>query len=168
MALVELPCLILAKEGRPDIAGPEHPMRYVTRQLAFDPNGWTPGRAKKLVALFDSLAPTWASRDVPKRHDAVRDALERGGPFPSGPCLEVGAGTGSATADLQRHFDPLFSVDLSAEMLAMGHRWCHGFVPMQLCSRLPTIRSPLRPSSTCSSFRRRWHGSRDRMACCCG
>jgi len=93
-------------------------MRKVTRQVAFDPDGWTPERAAKVAELFDSLAPTWAERDVPERHDAVRDALSRGGPFPTGVCLEAGAGTGSTTPDLVDAFGSVVSTDLSTEMLA--------------------------------------------------
>jgi SAM-dependent methyltransferase len=50
----------------------------------------------------------------------VRDALARGGPFPTGPCLEPGAGTGSATPDLAAAFGRVVSLDLSAEMLALA------------------------------------------------
>lgn len=41
-----------------------HPMREVTRQIAFEPGGWTPGRADKVAALFDGLAAEWNQLDV--------------------------------------------------------------------------------------------------------
>ena len=113
-----LPRQIDATPGRPDIGGPDHPMRLVTREVAFDPAGWTPARAAQVAALFDSLAPEWNSRNVVERHDALRDALTRGGPFPDGVCLEVGAGTGSSTPDLQSVFADVVSTDLSTGMLA--------------------------------------------------
>lgn len=94
-------------------------MRLVTRELAFEPSAWTPQRATEVAALFDMLAPTWSERDVPERHDALRDALQRGGPFPDGVCVEVGAGTGSATPDLLAAFDTVISTDMSVEMLRL-------------------------------------------------
>jgi ubiquinone/menaquinone biosynthesis C-methylase UbiE len=58
-----------------------------------------------------------AGGDRPERHEALADALARGGPFPSGWCVEVGSGTGNATPDLRRAFDDVVSLDLSHEML---------------------------------------------------
>jgi len=95
-------------------------MQRVTAEIASGPDGWTPERAAKVAELFDSLAPTWGERDVPGRHDSVRDALARGGPFPAGPCLEPGAGTGSATPDLVAAFGGVVSLELSAEMVALA------------------------------------------------
>jgi SAM-dependent methyltransferase len=117
MSLVVLPAVIAPKPGRPDISGPDHPMRRVTRDLATRPDAWTAARAAEVKELFGTLAPTWSTRDVPERHDAVRDALARGGPFPEGVCLEVGAGTGSATPDLQGAFSTVVSTDVSIDML---------------------------------------------------
>ena len=120
MALVELPTVLPAKPGRPGIGGPSHPMRQVTREIAFAPDGWTPDRATKVAELFDGLAPGWRERDIPERHDALRDALTRGGPFPSGVCLEVGAGTGAATPELLETVGHVVATDLSAGMLSLA------------------------------------------------
>lgn len=91
-------------------------MRKVTRDIAFEPGGWTPQRRAKVAALFDELAETWNQRDAANRREALVDALDRGGPF--GPtCLEVGSGTGAFTPDLLPAFESVVSVDLSAEML---------------------------------------------------
>jgi SAM-dependent methyltransferase len=117
MPLVVLPTVVPARPGRPDIGGPDHPMRRVTRELATQPGSWTPQRAAEVKEVFGSLAPTWSTRDIPERHDALRDALDRGGPFPDGVCLEVGAGTGSATPDLQRAFGSVVSTDVTIDML---------------------------------------------------
>jgi hypothetical protein len=70
--------------------------------------------------VFDALAAGWRDRDAPERHDALADALTRGGPFPQGWCVEVGSGTENATADLQRAFRDVVSLDLSLEMLRLG------------------------------------------------
>jgi SAM-dependent methyltransferase len=92
-------------------------MRAVTRQVAFEPGGWTPERAAKVAALFDDLAGEWHTRDHPRRIEPLTDALDRGGPFESAVCLEVGSGTGLATPTLVGHFNLVVSIDLSSEML---------------------------------------------------
>jgi SAM-dependent methyltransferase len=97
----------------------DHPMRKVTRQVAFDPEGWTPERAAKVVELFDGLADEWNSRDQPGRDDPLVDALDRGEPG-RGRCLEVGSATGLATPLLTRAFDAVVAVDLSFPMLAQA------------------------------------------------
>ena len=106
--------------GRPEIADDRRFIREVTRQVAFEPGTWTPERAAQVAALFDGLAPSWHERPGAGRHEAVDDALARGGPFPAGPALEVGAGTGMISALLATRLMPLVSVDLSAAMLAVA------------------------------------------------
>jgi SAM-dependent methyltransferase len=115
--LHRLPTIIPRPPERPQVADAEHPIRKVTRQIAFEPTGWDAERRAKLAELFDGLAPTWHERQAANEHDALLDALERGGPYPAGPCLEVGSGTGAFTAELSQRFEPVFSVDLSGEML---------------------------------------------------
>jgi SAM-dependent methyltransferase len=97
--------------------GPDHPMRQVTRDAAFQPASWTKEAAAEVVARFDELAPEWHTRTDPARYVSVQDALDRGGPIPTGPCLEVGSGTGAATGALAARFARVVSVDLSLEML---------------------------------------------------
>lgn len=93
----------------------DHPMRAVTRQVAFE-DGWSPGRAAKVAELFDGLAPEWHLRSTPERLVSLDDALARGD-VPRGKALEVGSGTGIATERLARHFERVASLDLAAEML---------------------------------------------------
>jgi ubiquinone/menaquinone biosynthesis C-methylase UbiE len=93
-------------------------MRHLTRAIATEPDAWTPERATQIAALFDSLASAWRERDAPERHEALADALARGGAFPSGWCLEIGSGTGNATDDLRTAFHDIVSFDLSREMLS--------------------------------------------------
>jgi SAM-dependent methyltransferase len=119
-----LPRVVPCAPGRPELAGPDHPMRKVTRQVAFEPDGWTPERAAKVAQLFDALAPEWHQRSNRERRAPLRDALERAGieaarATANGPatCLEIGSGTGSSTDDLDRRFERVVALDLSREML---------------------------------------------------
>lgn len=95
-------------------------MRKVTRQVAFEPTGWTPERARKVGELFDGLAADWATRLGEGRSDALHDALDRGGPYRTDAlCVELGSGVGLFTPDLieRGRFDNVVAVDLSLEML---------------------------------------------------
>lgn len=118
--LTVLPRVVPPEPGRPDLADDRRPIREVTRQIAFEPHGWTPGRAAHVADLFDGLAPSWHERAAARRFEAVDDALERGGPFPPGPALEIGSGTGLVTPRLASRMSPLVSLDLSAGMLAFA------------------------------------------------
>jgi SAM-dependent methyltransferase len=118
VTLTVLPTTVRVDTPRPDVGGgPAHPMRVITRETAFGNGPWTPERAAKVSALFDSMAPSWTGRDGPDRHASLHDALARGGPFASGACLEVGSGTGEATSILRAQFDDVIALDLSREML---------------------------------------------------
>lgn len=93
-------------------------MRLVTRQVAFE-DGWSSGRSAKVSELFDSLAPEWSARhDDAARRAPVADALRRGGLNLDGRWLELGSGTGVATAAVAPLVGRLVAVDLSAQMLA--------------------------------------------------
>ena len=109
---------------RPELAGPQHPMRKVTRQVAFEPDSWTPERAAKVALLFDTMAPEWHTRTSEQRREPLRDALARGdlrhhreGLRKGGLCIEIGSGTGSSSDDLAANFETVVSLDLSREML---------------------------------------------------
>ena len=120
MTLTQLPSIVTVSTERPEVGGPDHPMRRVTFDTAFEPDSWTPERATKVAELFDSLAPTWKERDGPERHASLLDALDRGGPFPAGVCIEVGAGAGVATPVLREALRGVIALDLSFEMLALA------------------------------------------------
>jgi len=79
------------------VGGPDHPIRKVTRQVAFERDAWTKERAAKVVEVFDGLASSWHERARPGRLDALVDALDRGGAPTGGTCVELGSGTGFAT-----------------------------------------------------------------------
>jgi hypothetical protein len=120
VTLTTLPSTVTVASERPEVGGPDHPMRRVTTDTAFAPESWTPERAAKVGELFDSLAPTWKERDGPERHASVLDALDRGGPFPHGPCIEVGSGAGIATPVLADALRDVIALDLSFEMLVLA------------------------------------------------
>ncbi len=108
---------VIAAAPKSGVGGPDHPIRAITRAIAFEPDGWSEERAEKVTALFDELAESWNERDRPGRLDPLRDALERGGPASSGLCVEVGSGTGLATPLLAERFARVLALDLSIEML---------------------------------------------------
>ena len=102
---------------RPDKwAGEDHPMRIVTREVAFDPTSWDEERRRHVTSVFDGLAEEWHSRHLEQRILPLRDAIERGDVQP-GLCLEIGCGTGPATALLAETFACNVAIDISAEML---------------------------------------------------
>jgi SAM-dependent methyltransferase len=112
----------------PSGPGPvDHPMRQVTRQIAFEPGGWTPERAAKVRDLFDGLAPEWQNRTADAWIEPLADALQRGGLVPPGVWVEVGSGTGRLSGYLAQRCGRLLAVELSGEMLRrapadVGHR----------------------------------------------
>jgi len=120
-----LPQIAFARTERPELAGPDHPIRKVTRQIAFEPGSWTPERAAKVAALFDRMAPEWHTRGNPERSEALADALERGA-VGAGRCVEIGSGTGLGTALLRSRFERVVAIDLALEMLRrLNPEWGH-------------------------------------------
>ncbi len=117
--ITNLPRVVADRTAPPvEPAGPDHPMRVVTRQVAFEPGGWTDERRARVADLFDGLAPEWHTRDHPGRDQPLLDALDRGGPFPEpATALEIGSGTGMATGRLAERFTRVVALDLAFEML---------------------------------------------------
>jgi SAM-dependent methyltransferase len=140
MSMVELPRVIPDRPGRPEWGDAARPMQELTQEISLDRDAWTPERRTQIRAFFDAGASGWRDRDIPERHDALADALSRGGPFPNGWCVEVGSGTGNATADLQQALHDVVSLDLSREMLRLA-----SFIGCQLQSDASAL--PLRTGS---------------------
>ncbi len=106
-----------ARRAEP-FAGPDHPIRKATRQIAFD-GAWDSVRARKFEKLFDGLAPGWTAEHVdPVRVAPVIDALDRGDVPIGGRWLELGSGTGAGTGVLAETVGSVVALDLSAVMLA--------------------------------------------------
>jgi ubiquinone/menaquinone biosynthesis C-methylase UbiE len=99
-------------------AGPDHPIRKLTRAVAFGKE-WKPEHAERMSVLFNELAPNWSTDNVDATKAApVRDALERGGVPMAGSWLEVGSGTGAGARALDGRVGSLVCTDLSAGMLS--------------------------------------------------
>lgn len=105
-----------ARDPEP-FAGPDHPIRVLTRAVAFG-KPWTPEHAVRMADLFDSLAPEWSARMVDDTKLApIADALDRGDVPLDGAWLEIGSGTGAGTGALEGRVASVVATDLSAEML---------------------------------------------------
>lgn len=91
--------------------------RVFARDLAAGRRVWDAETARFIAGQFDELAGEWDTTRATGRDDPLRDALDRGGPFPDGPCLELGSGTGLFTPLLDSVFPQVISVDLSEQML---------------------------------------------------
>jgi SAM-dependent methyltransferase len=114
-----LPRVVPEAPDKPTRGSEDHPMRKVTRQVAFEPGGWTGERRGKVEALFDDLAPEWHTREHRYRTQPLIDAFERGD-VGDGVCLELGSGTGIATPWLTERFSLVLAVELSAGMLELA------------------------------------------------
>lgn len=98
-------------------AGPDHPIRKLTREVAFGKQ-WTAAHAARMAKLFDELAPDWSTDHVDDTKAApVRDAIERGDAPLAGAWLEAGSGTGAGARVLTDHVGSLVCTDLSSGML---------------------------------------------------
>lgn len=92
-------------EGKPlASSGTAEALRAFARDLAAGRRSWNQETSAFFTAQFDQLASTWDTDNATGRDDFLRDALERGGPFPDGPCLELGSGTGLFTPALTEVF----------------------------------------------------------------
>ncbi|MDY7103414.1 MAG: class I SAM-dependent methyltransferase [Actinomycetota bacterium] len=104
-------------------AGPDHPMRVMTRRAAgLEGPPWDDEAVATVVGLFDRLAPEWHTRTSAARTAVVADALERGGVDGAAAtvALEVGSGIGAYSGLLSERFGRTVSVDLSSGMLRLA------------------------------------------------
>jgi len=114
--LTELPDHSTA-EDPPEFAGPDHPIRLLTRSSAFD-DAWDEDSATRLTDVFDALAPEWSERQAdPLKIAPVEDAISRGDAPIDGDWLEVGSGTGAGARILTPLVGSLICTDLSEQML---------------------------------------------------
>ncbi len=101
---------------RLDPLAPDHPIRLVTKEMA-DGGEFSPEHSAIMQSIFDSLAESWHTRNVPGRLAALEDVFARA-ELPAGVLVELGAGTGIGTGVIVRHRPVAAAVDLSAGMLA--------------------------------------------------
>lgn len=98
-------------------AGPDHPMRRLTRTMAFG-EAWTDADAVRVTEIFDGMASAWSEEHVdPTKAAPVEDALDRGRVPVDGAWLEVGSGTGAGARVLAPRAGSLVCTDLSEQML---------------------------------------------------
>lgn len=99
-------------------AGPDHPIRKLTRLMAFG-GEWRDDNAANMSSLFDEMAPEWSEKHVdPVKQAPVVDGLERGDVDLGGDWLELGAGTGAGARVLNERVGSLVCTDLSIGMLS--------------------------------------------------
>ncbi|HEX6444910.1 MAG TPA: class I SAM-dependent methyltransferase [Streptosporangiales bacterium] len=111
-----LPRVIPAEPGKPARPGTSTTQRHA-RAIAEDPASWSATAAADVVRTYAELAPVWDDERGGYRPAPLADALDRGGPFPPGDCLEIGSGTGLLTPLLARHWERVMCLDLSWDML---------------------------------------------------
>ncbi len=100
-------------------AGPDHPIRIITREIALD-DRWDASIRERIRSTFDGLAPGWSEDHVnPTKAAPVSDAVERGGlSLGSARWLELGSGTGAGGKVLGPRVDEYVAFDLSEQMIA--------------------------------------------------
>lgn len=119
--LTQLPDHPNATEPQP-FAGPDNPMRMLTRAKAFD-ESWEASDSVRVQEIFDAMAASWSETHVdpvkaaPVKAAPVEDALDRGDVPLGGQWLEVGSGTGAGARILDGRVGSVVCTDLSAEML---------------------------------------------------
>ena len=115
--ITRLPRTVAAPEGKPVRPEAADNQRLMA-QILDDPAAWTPELATFTTQVFDAMAESWVDERGGYRAAPVIDALDRGGPFGPGRCLEIGSGTGILTPYLDAIWADVVCVDLSAEMMA--------------------------------------------------
>ncbi len=114
--LTQLPDHPDATDPEP-FAGPDNPMRMMTRAKAFG-ESWQPSDSARVQEIFDAMAASWSETHVdPVKAAPVEDALTRGDLPLDGAWLEVGSGTGAGARILSGRVGSLVCSDLAAEML---------------------------------------------------
>jgi SAM-dependent methyltransferase len=111
-----LPRVVPAEPGKP--ARPEAAAsQRRSREIAEHPGTWSGESVREVVERYTGLAPGWDGERGGYRPLPLTDALARGGPFPAGRCVEIGAGTGLLTPLIEAVWPGVVSLDLTREML---------------------------------------------------
>jgi methyltransferase family protein len=121
--ITALPRVVAAPAGKP-VRPEANDNQRLMSQIVRDPSSWTPELAAFTTQVFDAMAENWADERGGYRAGPVTDALVRGGPFPVGPCLEIGSGSGVLTPSLQIVWREIVCLDLSMEMLRLQGSGC--------------------------------------------
>ena len=109
--------LIPADSGKP-IRPETAASQQASRHLALHPSSWSHEQADETVRRYTELASVWEGERGGYRPVPLGDALQRGGPWPAGLCLEVGCGTGLLSGLIQQVWPRVVSLDLTWAMLS--------------------------------------------------
>lgn len=115
-AIRELPRVVPADPGKP-VRKEAAASQQASLNLAVHPSSWSQDQADEVVRRYTELAPEWDGERGGYRPVPLADALQRGGPWPEGLCLEVGCGTGLLTGLIEDVWPRVMSMDLTWEML---------------------------------------------------
>jgi SAM-dependent methyltransferase len=108
--------VVPAAPGKP--ARPEaRASQQTSLAIAEDPSTWSAELAGQTIRRYAELAPVWDGERGGYRPLPLGDALARGGPLPTGYCVEVGCGTGLLTPMLAEVWSTVVCLDLSPDML---------------------------------------------------
>ena len=126
--IAALPRVIASPPDRP-----ERPERDEEQRRALDlatrPAAWNRSVAADVIDEYTRLAPIWNAERGGYRTVPLADALARGAPFPVGPCVDVGSGTGLLVPRLRQVWPDLVAVDLSPAAAANSNQRLHLYLP---------------------------------------
>ncbi|TDW21447.1 class I SAM-dependent methyltransferase [Kribbella kalugense] len=121
--ITELTQVIPAAPGKP-VRPEAAASQQASVELALHPSTWSHDQAEAVVRRYTELAPVWDGDRGGYRPVPLTDALQRGGPWPDGLCLEVGCGTGLLSGLIQDVWPEVISLDLTWAMLTRAPgRW---------------------------------------------
>jgi SAM-dependent methyltransferase len=115
--ITQLARLIPADAGKP-VRPEATASQQASRHLALRPSSWSREQADETVRRYTELAGVWDGERGGYRPVPLSDALQRGGPWPAGLCLEVGCGTGLLSELIQQVWPKVVSLDLTWAMLS--------------------------------------------------
>jgi len=121
--VTKLPRTVDGPEGKPIRPEAAENQRLMA-EILNNPSSWTPELAEFTAQVFDAMAESWVDERGGYRAAPLIDALDRGGPFPFGRCLEIGSGTGILTPYLQEVWNDVVCIDLSMNMILRGRVGC--------------------------------------------